>query len=79
MASKVTGVRMARGQKLRLETPGGGGWGAASTRPPDSVAADVRSGFVSLTAAREDYRVVMTSGGQVDAAATATLRREMTR
>ena len=79
MASKVTGVRMARGQKLRLETPGGGGWGQASTRPPESVAADVRSGFVSLTAACEDYRVVMTSGGQVDAAATATLRREMTR
>ncbi len=29
LGSKVVGVRLAQGQRIRIESPGGGGWGAA--------------------------------------------------
>ena len=46
MASKVVGVKLVRGQRVRLETPGGGGWGDAAARAPEAVARDVRLGYV---------------------------------
>ncbi len=55
MASKVVGVRIAQGQRVRLESPGGGGWGDPMARPRESVARDVRLGHVSAEAARRDY------------------------
>ncbi|WMS42584.1 hydantoinase B/oxoprolinase family protein [Acuticoccus sp. MNP-M23] len=74
MVSKVTGVEVARGGRVRLETPGGGGWGNPLARDPDAVARDVALGFVSAETARETYGVAL-AGGAVDAAATATLRK----
>jgi N-methylhydantoinase B len=49
MASKVTGVRLRQGQRLRLETPGGGGWGRASRRDAAKRQRDKANGFVSGT------------------------------
>ena len=51
MASKVTGVRLKQGQRLRLETPGGGGWGDPARRSPDAIAHDIRQELVSPGAA----------------------------
>jgi N-methylhydantoinase B len=76
-ASKVTDVRIASGGRVRLETPGGGGFGPPTERAPDKVARDVRLGYVSREAARTLYKVVVTEAGEVDAAATAALRRGM--
>jgi N-methylhydantoinase B len=75
MVSKVFGVRLGEGARLRLETPGGGGWGDPHARDPARVARDVRLGYVSAEAARRDYAVVVTADGSVDAAATAALRK----
>jgi N-methylhydantoinase B len=47
MASKITGVKLKAGQRLRLETPGGGGWGEPSKRDPAAAARDVANGFVT--------------------------------
>jgi N-methylhydantoinase B len=47
MASKMVGIRLEQGQSVRLETPGGGGYGAPSGRPPEAVARDVAAGFLS--------------------------------
>jgi N-methylhydantoinase B len=47
LTSKMTGLKITRGQRLRLESPGGGGYGAALERPPELVAEDVRLGYVS--------------------------------
>jgi len=47
MASKITGVRLSQGQRARLETPGGGGWGDPAKRAPEAVARDLDQGFVS--------------------------------
>jgi N-methylhydantoinase B len=49
MTSKVTGVKLGPGQRVRLETPGGGGWGDPVARLPEQVARDKQRGFVTPT------------------------------
>ena len=46
MASKMRGIALRRGQAVRLETPGGGGYGPASARAPEAVARDVAMGYL---------------------------------
>ena len=74
LVSKVTDVKIRKGQKVRLETPGGGGFGDPARRVPERVVRDVRLGYVSRDVALNTYRVVLTNDGALDAAATATLR-----
>jgi N-methylhydantoinase B len=57
LVSKVTDVKIRRGQKVRLETPGGGGFGAPSDRDPARIARDVRLGYVTPESAARDYKV----------------------
>ncbi len=47
MASKITGVKLKRGQRVRLETPGGGGWGDPAERDPAAVVRDRVNGLVT--------------------------------
>ena len=75
LVSKVTDIRIRRGQKVRLETPGGGGFGDPALRDPARVARDVRLGYVSREAARDHYNVVLTDDGTVDIGATEQFRR----
>ncbi|MBT5674946.1 MAG: hydantoinase B/oxoprolinase family protein [Rhodospirillaceae bacterium] len=75
LTSKMTGLRIARGQRLRLESPGGGGYGVAFERAVEFVAEDVRLGYVSRDAAKRDYGVALDGEGAVDAAATEKLRK----
>jgi N-methylhydantoinase B len=74
LASKMVGINLARGQAVRLETPGGGGYGRPMERDPGAVAEDVRLGYVSVEAARRDYGVALDVGGKLDETATRTLR-----
>jgi N-methylhydantoinase B len=53
------GNMVKRGDVVRIETGGGGGWGHPFDREPERVAADVRNGFVSRGSARDDYGVVL--------------------
>ena len=75
LTSKMTGLKITRGQRLRLESPGGGGYGVALERPPELVAEDVRLGYVSRPVAERDYGVAIDAAGRVDKAATANLRK----
>jgi N-methylhydantoinase B len=45
------------GERLRLELPGGGGFGDPCERDPEKVRADVRDGLVSAEAAEKVYGV----------------------
>jgi N-methylhydantoinase B len=74
LVSKITDVKIRKNQKVRLETPGGGGFGDPAAREPDRVARDVRLGYVSRQAALRDYRVVLGNNGSVDIAATTKAR-----
>jgi N-methylhydantoinase B len=74
LVSKITDVKIRRGQKVRLETPGGGGFGEAATRDPVLVARDVRLGYISREAAQRDYKVVLRGDLTPDLTATAKAR-----
>ncbi len=60
---------------MSASSPGGGGWGDPFARSPDCVARDVRNGFVSRTAAIEQYGVILTEAGTIDHVRTEDLRR----
>lgn len=47
MASKVTGVKLRKGGRVRLETPGGGGFGNPAARDPAARERDARLGYVT--------------------------------
>src|SRR4029079_18495476 len=73
---KITMLRLNLGEILSIRSPTGGGFGDPLQRRPESVPADGRSGYVTATSAREDYGVIV-ANGEVDATATAALRKEM--
>ena len=47
LASKIVGVQLPTGGRVRLETPGGGGWGDPTRRDPEATAADLRAGYIT--------------------------------
>ena len=51
------------GDRVRMSTGGGGGYGDPRQRPVELVAKDVLRGFVSLDSARDDYGVIVDSAG----------------
>jgi N-methylhydantoinase B len=59
---------------IRLELPGGGGFGDPRARDPESVREDVRDGLISADEAHRDYGVVIDARGEIDLAATARIR-----
>ena len=65
------------GDKVRVETSGGGGYGDPLRRDPAKVEADVREGYVSREAAAELYGVVLDEAGKVRADETAAKRRQL--
>ncbi len=46
LVSKITGVHIKQGQRLRLETPGGGGYGDPADRNPDAISHDVTESYI---------------------------------
>jgi N-methylhydantoinase B len=73
-------IALGEGDGFLIEVGGGGGFWNALERDPARVLADVRSGYVSLNAARRDYGVVITQQGRkfvLDNESTAELRRTM--
>ena len=56
-------VDLDRGDVLRAELGGAGGYGDPKTRPPEAVLADVREGYVTPEGALRDYGVVVTRPG----------------
>ena len=74
LGAKMVGIHLSRGRRVRLETPGGGGWGDPLVRDPAAVARDVTLGYVTADAARDLYRVAVDAHGALDTVATARLR-----
>jgi N-methylhydantoinase B len=78
---KTTGhVALDSGDGFLVEVGGGGGFWPPMERDPQRVLADVRSGYVSMEAARRDYSVVIRAEGrkfEIDLAATRELRGKL--
>ena len=47
MVSKMTGIHIRKGQRLRLETPGGGGYGNPESRSQMSIKKDRELGYIT--------------------------------
>lgn len=60
---KATRHPIAAGERVRIMTGGGGGYGPPSARDPEAVRRDVGEGYVSTQAARRDYGVEALAGG----------------
>lgn len=76
--SKDEGVTMQPGDLLRLETPGGGGYGDPLDRPPELVLQDVQRGYYGREIAKQEYGVLIKEGNQeVDGEGTAKLRASL--
>ena len=74
LGSKVT-VSAHRDDRVRVVTPGGGGWGPPPERPMAAVGKDAAEGLISPQRARHVYRVAVDpSSGTVDEAETGRLR-----
>jgi N-methylhydantoinase B len=54
LVSKMTGIQLTRGQRVRLETPGGGGYGDVTTRSKSRLQHDLDQGYVTDTAGDRD-------------------------
>jgi len=74
MASKMADIQLSKGQRVRLETPGGGGYGDPLKREPKRVAKDVRLGYVSSAEATEAYKCSVSEEGVLNIAETQKLR-----
>jgi N-methylhydantoinase B len=53
--SRYSNVRIRKGDRLRLVSPGGGGYGKPRDRDAELVLSDIEQGYVSATAAEREY------------------------
>lgn len=71
LPSKATNLAIEAGDRMLLETAGGGGYGAPHERDVEAVLADLLDGKVTPAAARDVYGVVLAADGRtVDTEAT---------
>ncbi|MEZ5099983.1 MAG: hydantoinase B/oxoprolinase family protein [Thermoleophilia bacterium] len=67
-------VTLAPGERVACLAQSGGGYGPPAAREPERVRVDVEDGLVTRERARAVYRVAIDERGEVDEAATASLR-----
>ncbi len=60
---------------IRLQLPGGGGFGEPRTRDPLKVREDVLDGLITAEEARRVYGVAIDTRGEIDLAETERIRR----
>lgn len=64
LPNKTSGHPLPAGMSVRLETPGGGGFGSPSERSEEAILTDVRQGKISPQAARATYGLHNTADAQ---------------
>lgn len=55
MVSKLHDAKLKRGERIRLETPGGGGYGPPAERRPEAITEDLRLGYITEEGAVKNY------------------------
>ena len=74
---KVGGFKLQKGDIVRMESSGGGGYGDPLKRKPENVARDVSLGYLNATDAQTRYGVILDSDGVVDDDATMEARQTL--
>ena len=74
---KIDTLELSPGERMRIGTQGGGGFGDPLERPAELVAEDVADGVVFEHTAKDAYGVVLRLDGSVDEPATADKRRAL--
>lgn len=74
--SKAQDVEIAAGDRIEVQTPGGGGYGDPFEREAALVAQDVARGYYTPEQAAELFGVALDGSLAVDEAATAALRQQ---
>ncbi len=78
LPSKITGIRVHKGDQLIYRTAGGGGWKDPLDRSAEKVRNDVRRGLLSPEKAKSDYGVILRpKTHEIDGHATEDLRNAM--
>lgn len=72
--SKAQDIPLKAGDRVRVQTPGGGGYGDPFERDPEAVARDVRLGRYTFDQALALFGVALDAAGDVDIAATKASR-----
>lgn len=79
--SKDQGIRIEEGDRVVIDTPGGGGYGDPLARPPEEVLRDVALGYYTIQQAKERFGVAILppaapeTAYRLDRQATEALRR----
>lgn len=74
-AARAPTTVMKQGDRIRMFTGGGAGYGDPLDRPIEDVFQEVRAEYITAAQARDEYGVVLTADGRaVDREATAELR-----
>lgn len=68
-------TNLKKGDRMRVITGGGGGYGSPTARSPRDVLADVRGGYIDRETARSVYKVSITADFQIEDAGTNHLQR----
>jgi len=74
---KVGDFALLKGDIVRMESSGGGGYGDALEREPARVQQDVFLGYINAERARQRYGVVIDLQGELDATATQAERNRL--
>lgn len=65
LSSKVTHLILAKGETVRIETPGGAGFGEPAARTVQALAEDLRDGLISAGFARKHYGAELTEAARL--------------
>ncbi len=65
LGAKLSGIRLQSGQSVRIESPGGGGYGPPADRALEDIERDLRQGMISVDGAERDYGVSVGVTGKV--------------
>jgi len=74
--SKISEVRLRKGDVLHAQTAGGGGFGSPFERDPEHVLKDFLHGKLSRNHCQKNYGVILTSTGKIDYRATRIIREK---
>ena len=72
--ARLPTLTLSAGDRVKLVTGGGGGFGDPLDRPLADVVADVRNGYITAEQAKQQYSVVLSGSGDLDEATTELLR-----